>query len=119
MHILLWLHPNYKCSSPEDINKIISVKLLDTFLYPIAYQVVAEFTVYGPCGFAHLNFPYMVKGYCSKYNPKNFQIRTIVNEDEFPICRRRDMPHNITIKNNIQLDNRYVVPHNIDLIVKY
>lgn len=61
----------------------------------------------------------MVKGYCSKYNPKNFQIRTIVNEDEFPICRRRDMPHNITIKNNIQLDNRYVVPHNIDLIVKY
>lgn len=55
----------------------------------------------------------MVKRCCSKYFPKQFQWSITINEDGFPIYKRKDISENVVEKNGIELDNRFVVPHNI------
>lgn len=47
-----------------------------------------------------------------------FSSQTIVDESGFPIYRPRDDGRFVQ-KNSIKLDNHFVVPHNIDLLVKY
>ena len=61
----------------------------------------------------------MKNGICQKNYPKNFQIITEENENGYPTYRRRENGSFVKIRNGIQLDNRWVVPHNIALITKY
>ncbi|KAH7665557.1 DNA helicase protein [Dioscorea alata] len=57
-------------------------------------------------------------GKCKKFYPKAFRNSTTIDEDGFPQYRRRDLPAS-TSQNGIKLDNRFVVPHNVDLVVRY
>uniref|UniRef100_A0A0R0JLL6 ATP-dependent DNA helicase n=1 Tax=Glycine max TaxID=3847 RepID=A0A0R0JLL6_SOYBN len=50
--------------------------------------------------------------------PKKFHGATIVDQDGFPVYRRRNDGHTI-MKNGIELDNRFVVPYNPQLLLKY
>ncbi|KAH1209198.1 hypothetical protein GmHk_15G043787 [Glycine max] len=60
----------------------------------------------------------MKDGYCSRFFPKKFQTSTIVDQDGYPLYRRRD--NGIVVeKNGISLDNHYVVPYNSQLLVRY
>lgn len=53
-----------------------------------------------------------------EYFPKKFIDSFSFDSDGYPIYRRRD--DGLTIeKNGINLDNRYVVPHNRYLLLKY
>jgi len=62
--------------------------------------------------------PCMKKGKCSKYYPKQFQDETTFTDNGFTQYRRRDS--NIYIRrDNHNLDNRWVVPHNLKLLKKY
>ncbi|XP_031131667.1 uncharacterized protein LOC116033051 [Ipomoea triloba] len=60
----------------------------------------------------------MVDGKCSKYFPKKFLTSSSFDEDRYPLYRRRDNSCIIN-RNGIDLDNRYVVPHNCHLLLKY
>ncbi|KAM3309424.1 hypothetical protein P3S67_011168 [Capsicum chacoense] len=60
----------------------------------------------------------MKQGKCSKHFPKKFNNQTTFDEDVFPIYRRRNTGTQVK-KNNVLLDNRYVVPYNRNLIVKF
>ena len=60
----------------------------------------------------------MVNDKCTKHFPKKFYEETTIDEEGFPIYRRRNDGKTI-VKNGITLDNRYVVPYNVDLLVKY
>ncbi|XP_020081827.1 uncharacterized protein LOC109705509 [Ananas comosus] len=60
----------------------------------------------------------MSKGQCSKHFPKEFIDETNIDENGFAIYRRRNNGRFVK-KNNVNLDNRYIVPHNLPLIVKY
>ncbi|XP_074315452.1 uncharacterized protein LOC141651650 [Silene latifolia] len=60
----------------------------------------------------------MVDGKCSKYYPRDFCAHTSVSDDGYPVYRRRKDGKEAE-KNDHTLDNRIVVPHNIDLLVKY
>jgi hypothetical protein len=55
---------------------------------------------------------------CSKNFPKQFQDETIVDDFGFTIYKRRDDGRYI-IKNGIKLDNRNIVPYNMNLLKKY
>ncbi|MCH95148.1 helicase-like protein, partial [Trifolium medium] len=55
---------------------------------------------------------------CSKFFPKKNQETTIVDNEGFPVYRRRTNGHTI-LKSGIELDNRYVVPYNPNLLLKY
>jgi hypothetical protein len=60
----------------------------------------------------------MMNDKCTKHFPKRFIEETTIDEEGFPIYRRRNDGRTIE-KNKIMLDNQYVVPDNVDLLVKY
>ena len=117
-HILIWLHHDNKYPSPADIDRVISAEIPDKDSNPDAYEAVAQFMVHGPCGRANKNSSCMVNGSCTKKFPKNFYNETTIDDNGYPIYRRRDDGRFIQ-KGDVKLDNSYVVPHNINLLVKY
>lgn len=70
------------------------------------------------CGFARKTSPCMHNGRCSKHFPKKFVVNTAIDDDGYPIYRRRENGRTIE-REGIYLDNRYVVPHNRYLLLKY
>ena len=60
----------------------------------------------------------MVDGKCIRLFPKKFQQATIVDQDGFPVYRRRNNGHTVQ-KNGIELDNQFVVPYNPHLLLKH
>lgn len=117
-HILIFLHPSNKYPTPSDIDRIISAEIPDQDTNEELYNLVKTHMIHGPCGFASRSSPCMKDGKCSKYFPKQFQLETIVDQDGFPVYRRRDNGHTV-LKNGIQVDNRNVVPYNAKLLTKY
>ncbi|CAH9134654.1 unnamed protein product [Cuscuta epithymum] len=74
--------------------------------------------MHGPCGGAVRSAPCMVDGRCTKYFPKKWCSETSVDDDGYPVYKR--VRNNRVIrKNNVDLDNRFVVPHNRYLLMKY
>jgi hypothetical protein len=53
-----------------------------------------------------------------KKYPHKFQFETVMDVNGYPIYRRRDTRHTILV-HGIELDNRWVVPHNVYLLTKY
>ncbi|CAJ2678040.1 uncharacterized protein LOC123904970 [Trifolium pratense] len=118
-HILLFLHPSSKFPTPDDINTIISAEIPDQSTQQELYQLVKHHMIHGPCGITHTSSPCMQQtGKCSKYYPKKFVEKTIVDQDGYPIYRRRSHGHTIT-KSGVTMDNRNVVPYNAFLLLKY
>ncbi|XP_050908519.1 uncharacterized protein LOC127122180 [Lathyrus oleraceus] len=117
-HILIFLHPSNKYPTPSDIDRIISAEIPDQDTSEELYNLVKTHMIHGPCGFANRSSPCMKDGKCSKYFPKQFQPEIIVDQDGFPVYRRRDNGHTV-LKNGIQVDNRNVVPYNAKLLTKY
>ena len=74
--------------------------------------------MHGPCGYANPRSPCMVNDKCIKPFRKKFYEETTIDEEGFPNYRRRNDGKTI-VKNGITLDNRYFVPYNVDLLVKY
>jgi hypothetical protein len=74
--------------------------------------------VHGPCGVYNLKSSCMKNGRCSKNYPKDFHEETTVDESGFAIYKR---PKNdrFVIKGGVRLDNRWIVPHNIEFLKKY
>lgn len=71
-----------------------------------------------PCGKGIRNAPCMSEVQCTKHSSKLFTDETRTDEDRYPIYRRRDDNQKI-VKIGVELDNRYVVPHNKIFWMKY
>ncbi|GKA14769.1 helicase [Tanacetum coccineum] len=86
-HILLWLKEEWKCKTPSQVNDIISadIPFLTTDLE--GYKVATEFMLHGLCG---KGVACTVEGKCSKKFPKPFYSETMLDEDGYPVYRRRD-----------------------------
>lgn len=65
-----------------------------------------------------MNSPGMMKGKCSKHFPKKHIVEIHLNDDEYLVYRRRNNGRTI-LNNGVYLDNRFVVPCNKYLLVKY
>ncbi|CAH9097471.1 unnamed protein product, partial [Cuscuta europaea] len=74
--------------------------------------------MHGPCGRAVKSAPCMVDSKCTKYFPKKWCADTTVDDDGYPVYRRRNNDRVIS-KNKADLDIRFVVPHNRYLLMKY
>ncbi|XP_016173825.1 uncharacterized protein LOC107616376 [Arachis ipaensis] len=82
------------------------------------YNVVTKYMIHGPCGRLRPSSPCMKDGKCSKFYPKRFVDQTSFDEDGYPIYRHRNM--GVTVKiNDVDIDNRFVVPYNPLLLMKY
>ncbi|CAH9068975.1 unnamed protein product [Cuscuta epithymum] len=82
------------------------------------YAAVRDFMMHGPCGNLAKSAPCMVDGKCTKRFPKKWCTTTSIDDDGYPMYRRRNDDRRIT-KNKIDLDNRFVVPHCRYLLMKY
>jgi len=85
---------------------------------PEAFNAVKQFMLHGPCGPANINAPCMLNGLCNRNLPKNFCAQTIIDRDGFPTYRRRDDVRHVK-KGDANLDNRYVVPYNRNLLLAF
>ena len=117
-YILVFLHPSNKYPNPKDIDRIISAEIPNKHNHPKLFEIVSNHMIHGTCGFANKRSPCMVNGKCIRYFPKKFHESTIVDQDGFPVYRRRNDGRTV-LKNGIELDNRFVVPYNPQLLLKY
>jgi hypothetical protein len=104
--------------TPEFIDSFISAQIPDPSVDPLAYALVAEHMVHGQCGVYNLKSSCIKNGKCSKNYPKDFHEATTVDESGFAIYKRPNN-HRFVIKGGVKLDNRWIVPHNIELLKKY
>ncbi|GJW21534.1 DNA helicase PIF1, ATP-dependent [Tanacetum coccineum] len=85
---------------------------------PEGYEVLSEYMLHGPCGKDAKYASCTTEGKCSKHYPKVFLAETVIDEDGYPIYRRRD--NKVTaIKGKFTYDNKHVVPYNRYLLLKY
>ncbi|XP_074341801.1 uncharacterized protein LOC141679192 [Apium graveolens] len=69
-HILIWLHPDDRPKTTEQIDKMVSTKILDPEIDPVGYNAVSNYMIHGPCGPDYTKSPCMVKGNYIKHFPK-------------------------------------------------
>jgi hypothetical protein len=87
--------------------------------WPRAVQFGKKQMIHGPCGTDRDWSPCMKNtDRCSKFFLKRYNESTIVDRDGYPLYKRSEHSY-IVEKNGINLDNRYVVPYNRRLLLKY
>ncbi|XP_056685772.1 uncharacterized protein [Spinacia oleracea] len=118
VNMLLFLHEPDKLRTAADIDRLISAELPDPEKDPVAFEAVVQYMTHGPCGSLNPKCPCMHDGRCTKYYPKDFNNDTVIGEDDYPAYRRRNNGR-VAEKNGHTIDNTFIVPYNVDLLVKY
>ncbi|CAN1786124.1 ATP-dependent DNA helicase PIF1 [Linum perenne] len=96
----------------------ISAELPDPSIDPQGFSAVTRFMVHGPCGEDRPNSPCMEFGQCKKKFPKTFCSETTYDDNGYVTYKRRDTGI-VVDRSGVLLDNRFVVPYNRSLLVKY
>ena len=117
-HILIILTDDNKPRDPSQYDSIVCAEIPDPVLQPRLYSIVKRCMVHGPCGVAKRNAPCMRNGSCSKKFPKGFSTVTTTANDGYPLYRRRDNKRSAEVCGTL-LDNRWIVPYNPFLLLKY
>ena len=117
-HLLIHFHPDNKLRNRDDIDRIISAELPDVNESPRLHAIVKSCMIHGPCGHVRPNSICMDEGVCTKGYPKEYSAHTLESVDGYPRYRRRDNGRTIKVM-DVELDNRWVVPYNPWLLLKY
>jgi len=72
------------------MDKVISTKLPNAYLYPKLKKIISSNMIHGPCGLVRFNSLCMKEGRCSKFYSKKFLSCTTIDEERYPCYRRRD-----------------------------
>ena len=89
-HILLFLESSTKNPSLDRIDKIIKTEISNQSIDLNGFNAITKFMIHGPCGDLYPSSPCMIQSKCSKHFLKKFVAHTTVDQDGFPIYRRRD-----------------------------
>ncbi|GJX98975.1 DNA helicase, partial [Tanacetum coccineum] len=85
---------------------------------PQGYRIVSELMMHGPCGLANPSAACTQNNKCKKDFPKEYCNQTYVDKGGFVHYKRRDTGVTTT-RQNVGLDNRYVVPYNKQLLLAF
>jgi hypothetical protein len=121
-HMLMRIDEYNVPQTGEDIDKTISAEIPDPQTHPELHNIIMSYMIHGPCGEINKNSPCMDDNKCTKSFPKDFSASTIINSNGYPTYRRRDTGITYSLNgktNNPRVDNRWVVPYNPYLSLKY
>ncbi len=117
-HILIFFAENCKPHTVEDVDCMISDEFPNPKTNRLVHETIIRCMIHGPCGAVFPNAPCMEDGKCTKKYPCKFQSETMTDVNGYPIYRRRDTWRTILV-HGVELDNCWVVPHNVYLSTKY
>ncbi|XP_027089557.1 uncharacterized protein [Coffea arabica] len=118
-HFLVILKKRSKMFSPEEYDKIVCAELPDKHQSSYLHALVIKHMIHGPCGAMNPSNPCMRQNKkCRNNYPKKFSKYTKHEKNSYPIYRRRDDGTRIYIREH-ELDNRWIVPYNPYILVKY
>ena len=104
-----------KPREPSEYDKIVCAEIPNPIHNPRLHNIVKRWMMHSPCGSIRRNAPRMRDGKCTNKFPKVFAEFTTTGNDSYPICNNKR-----TVQvNGLELDNRWVVPHNPYLLLKY
>nr|GEW37195.1 hypothetical protein [Tanacetum cinerariifolium] len=109
-----------KISSTDEIDHVIFAELPSEVDDLIGFKAVCTHMMHGPCGDQFRSSPYMSRNGCTKGYPKEYCEETFIICDGWPRYKRSNNGRRAKVgQRDTMLDNRFVIPHNINLIVKY
>ncbi len=117
-HILIFFVEDHKPHMVEDVDRMINAEFSNPKTNMLAHETIARCMMHGPCGAAFPNSPCMEDGKCTKQYPCKFQSEMMMDVNGYPIYRRGNKRCTILV-HGVELDNRWVVSHNVYLSTKY
>ena len=128
MIYVLILTPNWHKLYFQDLDFFCSAEFPDPKEDPQLFELVRSLMVHGPCQ-EHMvdGAPCLKNGFCDKGFPKQFQKHSTFEKNFMPRYRRlkkEEGGHTAQVYcrrlgREVELDNRYVVPFNRYLLMKY
>ncbi|XP_050896077.1 uncharacterized protein LOC127102785 [Lathyrus oleraceus] len=118
VHMLLILDTDDKLWEPEEYDSVVKAEIPRHKSEPELYEAVLKHMIHGPCGVLNQSSPCMKNGHCKKRYPKDFCEETRQGNDSYPEYMRR-FSDPIFLNRNKSVDNRWVVPYNPWLLLKY
>lgn len=115
----MWLQNTNEFPSPKVIDQIISAEIPDKNRDPEGYELVKKHMMHGPCGIERPQSPCMENGVCTKKYPRPYTQNTSCDKNGYIIYRRQDDEERFVMKGHTALDNRFVIPYNMELLKKY
>ncbi|GBN67893.1 hypothetical protein AVEN_189608-1 [Araneus ventricosus] len=116
-HILIVLQEADKFSTSDHIDKFVHAEIPLSIENPQLHEIVTKCLMHGPCGIDNPGAPCMEAGQCKKMFPKEFRTETTMNASVYHLYRR--CPSDTTFGRGREMDNRFVVPYNPYLLLKY
>ncbi|GJV93168.1 DNA helicase [Tanacetum coccineum] len=109
-HTLLWIHESIR---------VLNVFSMKSIRDPQGHRIVLELMMHGPCGLANPSATCTQNSSrCKKDFPKEYCNQTYVDKSGFVHYKRRDTGITTT-RQNVSLDNKYVVPYNKQLLLAF
>ncbi|KAK8935753.1 hypothetical protein KSP39_PZI013236 [Platanthera zijinensis] len=121
VHMLVIFDSRDKVNTPDDYDKIVRAELPHVEHEPELYSAVVRHMIHGPCAPVNSHAPCMKYGVCKKDYPKNFAGSTLQGVDSYPLYRRPNNGRSFILHRaeDFTIDNRWVVPYNPWLLLKY
>ena len=118
IHLIVFLEPGARLSSPDRIDQFISTEFPDEKEQPLLHELVKTHMVHGPCGIAHYSPCLNEKKECSKGFPKPFQPETVISGESYVKTRRRASGISVNVRST-EIDNRFVISYSPYLLMRY
>ncbi|GJY78997.1 DNA helicase [Tanacetum coccineum] len=118
-HTLLWIDEFVQVRRDKNIDTYVSAELPSQDVDPQGYRIVSELMMHDPCGIANPSATCTQNSTrCKNDFPKEYCNQTYIDKSGFVHYKRRDTGVTTT-RQNVSLDNRYVVPYNKQLLLAF
>ncbi|XP_073151981.1 uncharacterized protein [Henckelia pumila] len=120
VHMLLKFETIDKLHNPDDFDSVVRAEIPSQTDEPNLYEAVLHHMIHGPCGLVNPHSTCMRDDICKKKFPKPFTSYTALENDSYPIYRRREAaPVLLNENGQVMVDNGWVVPYNSCLLLKF
>lgn len=108
----------YKLHSTEVIDRIVSAEIPDKDTDPFAFETVHRCMIHGPYGVLNPTSPCIINERRSKRYPRDLNSETNISENGYPLYQKHTNGRTIIVGGH-ELDNRWIIPYNVDFVRKY